>query len=82
MTQVTRISQLALTRCTMKPMAILLRAPETGAGRKRSDVSVGVRSCTRWKKKVRMVSRALNDPHVKKTAMQIAVKALLRQSEF
>ena len=66
----------------MRPMATLLIAPESGAGRKRSDVCVAERSWTRWKKNVRIVSRALKEPQVKNTATHTAVKALLCQREF
>lgn len=64
------------------PITMLERAPEIGAGRKRRDDWVAGRFWTRWKKKVRIVSRALKEPQVRKTDMQIVVKARLRQREF
>lgn len=77
-----RTSQFAETRWTMKPTAMFATAPATGAGRNLRDACVAVRSWTRWKKNVRIVSTALNEPHVRNTEMQMVVKVRLRQSEF
>jgi hypothetical protein len=62
MTVPTKTAQSARTRWTIKPMTMLERAPEIGAGRKRIEVSMALISCTYWKKRVRMLSTALKAP--------------------
>ena len=61
---------------------MLLSEPDIGVGRKRQAVWRALRPCTSWKKKLRICSKALKAPHIKKTFMQMLVKAILRHNEF